>query len=117
MLRTTTFERGQVVLVRFPFTDLVSAKQRPALVVASFAFLGSGRDVVAVAISGRRVGEPGPFDHVVSNWEAAGLLMPSVVRAGKLVTLQRDLIRRSLGALEATDLEAVDGLLRKALAL
>ena len=117
MLRTTTFERGQVVLVRFPFTDLASAKQRPALVVASSGFLCSGRDVVAVAISGRRVHEPGPFDHVVSNWKAAGLLMPSVVRAGKLVTLQRDLIRRSLGTLEATDLEAVDGLLRKALAL
>lgn len=114
---TTTYERGQVVLVRFPFTDLTSSKQRPALVVASRAFVASGEDVVVVAISGQRVERPGPFDHVVKGWEAAGLLMPSVVRAGKLVTLHGDLIRRSLGSLSAADLRAVDGLLRKALAL
>lgn len=29
----TTFEFGQVVLVRFPFTDQVRSKQRPAAVI------------------------------------------------------------------------------------
>ncbi len=110
-----TYERGQIVLVRFPFTDLTSSKQRPALVVASQAFMGSGDDLIVAAISGQRVDRPGEFDHVVQAWEASGLLMPSVVRAGKLVTLHRDLIRRSLGSLTATDQVAVDGLLQKAL--
>ena len=114
---TTTYERGQVVLVRFPFTDLTNAKQRPALVVASSDLLCSGRDVVVAAISGSRLDRPGPFDYLVNDWEAAGLLMPSVIRAGKLVTLQGDLVRRSLGTLSATDMKAVDGLLRKALGI
>lgn len=114
---TTTYERGQVVLVRFPFTDLRSSKQRPALVVSSKAFVAAGEDVVVVAISGQRVERPGSFDCVVKDWEAAGLLMPSVVRAGKLVTLHGDFIRRTLGLLSVSDREAVDGLLRKALAL
>ena len=112
-----TSERGQVVLVRFPFTDLSSPKQRPALVVASRAFLSAGEDVVVAAISGQRIDRPGPFDHVVEDWEAAGLLMPSVVRAGKLVTLHGDLIRRALGSLSTTDLADVEALLRKAVAL
>ena len=114
---TTTFERGAVVLVRFPFTDLTSSKQRPALVVSSPDFLAAGDDLLVAAISGQRVDRPGRLDHVVAEWKAAGLLMPSVVRAGKLVTLHRDLIRRGLGRLSAPDLRAVDALLRGALAL
>ncbi len=114
---TTTYERGEVVLVRFPFTDLTSSKQRPALVVASTTFLGAGKDLIVVAISGQRVDRPGKFDHAVKDWKAAGLLMPSVVRTGKLVTLHADLIRRSLGSLSAADLDVVNGLLRQALAL
>jgi len=43
--------------------------------------------------------------------------MPSVVRAGMLVTLQRNLILRSLGSLSAVDRESVDGRLRLAVAL
>lgn len=43
--------------------------------------------------------------------------MPSVVRAGKLVTLHRDLIRRGLGALPVVELEAVHELLRAALGI
>ncbi len=117
MPHTTTYERGEVVLVRFPFTDLTSTKQRPALVVGSEAFARSGEDVILAAISGQRVDHPGRFDYVVKDWQGAGLLMPSVVRAGKLVTLQRDLIRRSLGSLPAAELGAIGELLREALAI
>jgi hypothetical protein len=48
-------------------------------------------------------------------WAFSGL--PSVVRAGKLVTLHRGVIRRALERLDTADLEAVDGLVRKPVAL
>ncbi len=114
---TTRYERGEVILVRFPFTDLTSSKQRPALIVASGNFLAAGDDLIVAAISGQRIERPGKFDYVVNDWQAAGLLMPSVVRTGKLVTLHSDLIRRSLGALPAAEQAAVDDLLHQALAL
>jgi len=117
MPRTTRYRRGQVVLVRFPFTDLRSSKQRPAVVLSSEAFQKIGQDVLVAAVSGQRVDRPSPFDHVVMEWEGAGLLMPSVVRAGKLVTLDRQLIRRTLGSLAPADLAAVERLVRGALAL
>ena len=104
---TTTFEPGTVVLVRFPFTDLSGAKQRPAVVLSSKAHQRAGRDLVAAAVSGQRVEHPRPFDHVVEDWQGAGLLMPSLVRCGKLVTLERSAVRRPLGRLASGELEAV----------
>lgn len=103
--------------MRFPFTDLRSSKHRPAVVLSSEAFEKIGQDFLIAAVSGQRVDRPGPFDHSVMEWEGASLLMPSVVRAGKLVTLDRQLIRRPLGSLTPADLAAVEHLVRGALAL
>lgn len=51
MPSTTSYKRGDVVLVPFPFTDLSSAKQRPALVVSPDAFNLVREDVLVVAIT------------------------------------------------------------------
>ena len=117
MARTTPFDPGTVVLVRFPFTDLTGTKQRPALVLSSRGHQRSPRDVIVAGISGHRVDSPGSFDHVVADWEHAGLLMPSVVRCGKLVTLERALIRRALGELTQNDLDGVRKRVSAALSL
>ena len=117
MPHTTSFEPGDVVLTRFPFTDLSDVKQRPAVVLSSIEHQGTSRDVIVAAISGRRVDRPGPFDHVVRTWEVAGLLMPSVVRTAKLVTLERSTISRKLGTLADDELVAVRGMVRRALSV
>ena len=115
MPHTTSFEPGDVVLTRFPFTDLSDVKQRPAVVLSSVEHQRTSRDVIVAAISGRRVDRPGPFDHIVRDWEAAGLLMPSVVRAGKVVTLERSTIARKLGTLADSELVTVRGMVRSVL--
>ena len=117
MARTTIFEPGTVVLVRFPFTDLTGTKQRPGVVLSSQEHQRRQRDVIIAAISGHRVDEPGYFDHVVEGWHQAGLLMPSVVRCGKLVTLERSLVRRALGRLTVAELDSVRGKVTNALSL
>ena len=38
MLSMTSFKFGQIVLVRFPFTDQRGGKQRPAVVISSTAY-------------------------------------------------------------------------------
>ena len=51
MPSTTSFKRGDVVLVPFPFTDLSSIKQRPALVVSPDTWNASQSNVLLVAIT------------------------------------------------------------------
>ena len=51
MPSTTNFKRGDIILVPFPFTDLSSAKQRPALVVSSDALNAVCDDVLVAAIT------------------------------------------------------------------
>jgi len=112
----TRFEPGTVVLVRFPFTDLTGSKQRPALVISSAEHQKAGRDVIVAAISGQGVDDPRPFDHVVEDWASAGLIAASVVRCSKLVTLERTMVRRTLGQISPTGFRAVMARVQRALA-
>ncbi|MBS0432139.1 MAG: hypothetical protein JSS21_06995 [Proteobacteria bacterium] len=50
MPTTTACNFGDVVLVRFPFTDQSGQKQRPAAVVSSGAYQRNRPDVILLAI-------------------------------------------------------------------
>ncbi|MHB8295003.1 MAG: hypothetical protein ACYDH5_10360 [Acidimicrobiales bacterium] len=67
--------------------------------------------------SRRRLGHPGVGDTVVSEWRAAGLLRPSVVRAGRLLVLEARFLYVRLGQLGPEDLWRLDDGLRKVLGL
>ncbi len=45
------FEFGDVVLIRFPFTNQSASKQRPAVIVSSRAYNTAKPDVVVMAIT------------------------------------------------------------------
>ena len=47
----TPCKPGDVALLPFPFTDLTTTKQRPAVVISSEAFNARGYDIVVLAIT------------------------------------------------------------------
>lgn len=98
---TTPSSFGDVVLVPFPFTDQSSSKKRPAVVVSSGAYHQATLDLIVAAITsqphGDRLGEV-----TIAEWQAAGLLKPSVVKP-VLTTLDRRLVLKRLGRLGETD--------------
>lgn len=49
----TTFRRGDVVLAYFPFSDMVQAKKRPALVVQSEDLVTEEERWIVAQISGK----------------------------------------------------------------
>lgn len=96
-----TYTAGTVVLLTFPFSDAVRAKQRPALVL-----LDTGDDDIVVArITSQQV--KGEFDVASQSWREAGLLLPPTVRLHKVATLEKVLVKQPLGQLTKEDKEAV----------
>ena len=115
MRSTTIASRGDVVLVEFVFSDESGAKLRPALVVSSPAFHGAREEIIVAAITSN-VTRSLAGEHVVVDWQEAGLAYPSTV-TGIIRTIKRSMVRRKLGSLTADDMNAVDRLLRRSLGL
>ena len=108
-----------MVLAPFTYSDLQGSKRRPACVVSARSYNDNNPDaVLAMVTSSRaRVESPGQGDFVVNDWQAAGLMLPSVVRAGRLLVLEQRVIGRTLGDLATTDLQGVEAALRLVLGL
>jgi mRNA interferase MazF len=97
---------GDMVLVAFPFTNLTTTKQRPAVVVSRSAYAQARPDVVLMAITSQ-VRSPLTFgETLLADWRAAHLLKASVVKP-VLATLEQTLIIRQLGTLSASDQAAL----------
>lgn len=115
MQSTTTYNRGEVILTPFPFTNLRSGKQRPALVVSSTPYNAATNDLIIAPITSQ-TGSQRFGDHVIVGWHQAGLLKPSIVRA-KLATVSRRVVVRALGYMPSADVQGVENNLSLALQL
>jgi mRNA interferase MazF len=111
----TGYKRGDVVLLPFPFTDLSTLKQRPALVLSSDKFNLSNPDIVVAAITSQIPKGTTPSDFVLSasDIKACGLPKASLIKLGKIVTLDKRLIRKKLGSLPASSFQEVVNSLRQ----
>lgn len=103
----TPCDPGDVVLVRFPFTDLSSTKQRPAVVVSPVGFSHTYGDVVVVAATSRDPSDPGL---ALQDWSAAGLVKPTWFKP-LIATLSSSIIVRRLGGLTQPDRERLSRVL------
>jgi mRNA interferase MazF len=106
------YEPGTVVLVRFPFTTLQSAKKRPALVVSPAAYALRYGDLAVLALTSQP--QPEPF-LALDHWQSAGLLGPTWIKPS-LFCIHDTLIDRSIGALAGDDSHRVSQALALVLA-
>lgn len=97
---------GDVVLVRFPFADLASAKKRPALVLARTARSPRNRIATVAMITSQIEALRIAGDVLLSDWQSAGLLHPSLLRLAKVATIDEALIEKAIGHLAAADRQA-----------
>lgn len=107
-----SYSKGDVILVRYPFSDLSSSKVRPALVVHA---PHPSQDRLVVPLTSRTVHLlPGEF--TLADWGSAGLNVPTAVKRG-LYTVHPSLILRHVGRVTASDANRVDESLRRWLGL
>lgn len=100
-----TFERYDVGLTLFPFTERRGGKTRPCLILTDEAFHRAHGHVIAAMITTASVTK-WPSDIPISQLSAAGLRTSSVVRM-KLFTLEVGRLIGRIGALAPPDREAV----------
>ena len=119
MPSTTTYKRGQVVVVEVTFSDLSGTKRRPAVVVSTDGFHRALADIIVCPISSqpRYVRTPGPGNCPLSQWRVGGLRHPSTVRISKVLAVDKQIVRNVIGALAVEDLAKVEAGLRRAFGL
>jgi len=111
----TVYNRGDVVLVSFVFSDESGKKFRPALVISSAAYNRARHEVIVAAVTSN-VRRPLFGDYLIANWKETGLLFPSVVTA-ILRTIKRTMIEKKLGSMPKANLETFDRELRRCLGM
>lgn len=110
------YQRGDVLLIPFPYTDLSARKTRPAVVVSSALFHARRSELLLMYISSQVEKLDILLDYPLQDWQAARLLKPSFARP-KIAAVEPSLIVYHIGALTARDLRGVELALIKALGL
>jgi mRNA interferase MazF len=82
---------GDIVLLKFPFTDNTTHKRRPALIINDY----NDGDIIVCRITSQIYTSRN--DIFINDWEKAGLKKPSVVRIHKIATLDKGLVERIMG--------------------
>lgn len=102
-----SYSQNEVVLVRYPFSDLSSSKVRPAIVInaphiSHDIFIVPLTSKVAPLLSG---------EFVLTDWKHAGLNVPSAVKRG-VYTVHESLVVKLIGKLSDADVSALEKSLR-----
>ena len=116
---TMPYNRGEVVLVLFPNTNLQTAKRRPALVI-QVDNLGTNLPQTILAMITSNMARTGHPSRVVIRQNSpagqqAGLITDSVVMTDNLVTILEVAIDKSIGQIQ--DMSDVDLALKHTLGL
>lgn len=115
-------QRGDVVLLDFPFSGGAGSKVRPALVVQNDRDNARLQNTIVVMITSRTqraATEPTQLliDISTPEGQSSGLLMNSAVNCVNLFTVGQNKILRTLGRLSPTLMARVDQCLKQALSI
>jgi len=111
----TTYNKGDVVLVNFVYSEEKGTKLRPAIIINTDSYYCSRGEVIVAAITSK-VGRLFAGDFLIAGWKEAGLLYPSVL-TGILRTIKQSMINRKLGVMPPNDIASIEIALREALGL
>ena len=99
------YKRGEIVLVPVPFSDLSSIKKRPVLVISNTTHNLTSPDMIVVAITSNLV----QIGIVIEQTDLISGVLPkkSLIRCGKIYTLEQSIIVKRLGVLSDDVLQKV----------
>ena len=120
---STNYNRGDVVIVPFPFVTSEGAlqKARPALIISDHSIDRRFEDLIMVGITSRTVKNLKEIEYrIVSGTEDfkySGLIKTSVVRCDYIMTVPRGIVARRLGHLPDKTMKKIDKKLKLSLGM
>lgn len=87
------FIKGDVVVLPFPFSDLSSAKKRPAVILSA----PQGDDYIMLQITSKNVKDSYAIPLLQSDFASGSLHQDSNIRPNKIFTLDKSLILYKTG--------------------
>ena len=95
------YSQGDILLVPLPFTDLLSQKRRPVLVLSKYDYNRVAEDLIVAAITSYN--DSKPYIVLFSNDDMAEgtLKMDSCIRADKIYTLSQSIIVKRFGKVKS----------------
>jgi mRNA interferase MazF len=104
-------KKGDIVLIPFPFTNLVGFKKRPAVIIYN-----DGIDIIVVFIT-TKLKWSEKTDVLLEPGNENRLKKTSLIRTNKLATLDIELVIGKLGELSSSSLDELNIKLKKVLGL
>lgn len=104
MERFVKYEKGDVVVFQFPFSDIADSKKRPSLVVASL----KGDHVILAQITGQARPDPDLLDLRSKDFQSGGISRESFIRPSVLFTIHKSKINYKAGKLKQEKIKEVE---------
>jgi len=112
--------KWDVVLVGYPFSSLLVAKVRPAVVISPDDYHQRGDDILVILVTSN-ITRRSPHDIIVATthpeFRQTGLRKESAIRVSKIMTLEKSKVQHTLGKLGPTLIADVERELRDFLQL
>lgn len=90
---TVTYKPGDILLVNFPFTDLISSKVRPAIVITA-----KGEDIIILGIFSKipeKIQESWfVIDETAGYFTATGLKKKSTIKTEKIAVVHTSIVKK-----------------------
>jgi mRNA interferase MazF len=93
-----SYSNHDIVLVRYPFSDLSNSKVRPAVVVSA---PHASQDILVTPLTSK-IGSLLEGEFTISEWSAAGLNVATAVKRG-IYTVHERLVIKVIGKLADVD--------------
>jgi mRNA interferase MazF len=103
--------KGDIVLVTFPFTDLIGSKLRPAVILTKTTL-----DVTVCFIT-TQIGWQESTDVLLNPSAENGIRKQSLIRTNKIATIDKSLVKGLMGTLDSKEIQDLNQKLKLLLQL
>ncbi|MDO8538408.1 MAG: type II toxin-antitoxin system PemK/MazF family toxin [archaeon] len=96
-MNSSNFEQGEIVVAPIPFSNNISAKIRPALVISTKEYNKKSDDIIVLKITSKSKDYPFDVQLLEKDFSSGKLKQESVIQADFPVVIEKQSINQSLG--------------------